>query len=222
MKKLILASSVSPSIYEAEYLFDKPFGELRIAVVPTAANAETGDKQWLQNDLQVFRDKGCTLVTVELEGKTEGELRTECAGFDAVFVTGGNTYYLLYHMQQSGFDKVVTDLVHSGVVYIGSSAGSIVGCPSIETVGDADDPSVVPLSDYTALGLVDFVVVPHLNKENTTRPCAEHVLNTKSHPIIGLTDAQILVVNDGFVASGLVFLGASVILMMIKIKKGDN
>ena len=197
MKKLILASSVSPSIYEAEYLFDKPFGELRIAVVPTAANAETGDKQWFQNNLQVFRDKGCTLVTVELEGKTEGELRTECAGFDAVFITGGNTYYLLYHMQQSGFDKVVTDLVRSGVVYIGSSAGSVVACPNINTAS-GDDASVVPLSNYTGLGFVTYCIVPHLNKAKYAAVAQEFAHKEDGCSYIGLTDAQILVVEDDF------------------------
>lgn len=197
MKKLILASSVSPIIYDAEYLFGKPFSQLRIAVVPTAANAETGDKRWLENDLQVFRDKGCTLFDVQLEGKSEGELRAECAGVDAVFVTGGNTYYLLYHMRQSGFDRVVTDLVNSGVVYIGSSAGSVVACPNINTAS-GDDASVVPLTDYTGLGFVDYCIMPHMNKEKYATIAQELAHKDDTHPYIGLTDSQILVVQGAF------------------------
>ncbi len=197
MKKLILASSVSPTIYNAEHLFGKPFSQLRIAVVPTAANAETGDKQWLENDLKVFRDKGCTLFDVQLEGESEAQLRTECAGVDAVFVTGGNTYYLLYHMRQSGFDRVVTDLVNSGVVYIGSSAGSVVACPNINTAS-GDDASVVPLTDYTGLGFVDYCIMPHMNKEKYATIAQELVKKDDTHPYIGLADSQILVVQGAF------------------------
>jgi len=76
--------------------------------------------------------------------------------------------------RKSGFDKVLRELAQiervdlrglSEKVYIGSSAGSIIAGPNIEPIKSFDDPSAAKLDSYDAIGLVDFVVLPHWGKE---------------------------------------------------------
>ena len=45
---------------------------------------------------------------------------------DVIWAEMGNTYNLCYHLHKSGGDKLITELVGAGAVYVGSSAGSIM------------------------------------------------------------------------------------------------
>lgn len=200
-KKLILASVASKVVHKTEHLFPKPFREMTLGVVPTAANGEPGDKMWLTDELNVFKNLGFALKEVNLEDKTEKELREACKEIDAFFLTGGNTYYLLYHVRKSGFDTIITELVNQGVVYIGSSAGAVLAGRSIDVARRFDDPSVVPLTDHTGLGLVDFVIIPHVDDKRTTGKLEETLQEWKDKPyrLIGLTDSQALICSDNFI-----------------------
>ncbi len=77
---------------------------------------------------------------------------------DGVFVGGGNTFRLLNSLYSSGVMPALRAQVARGIPYIGSSAGSIVACPSLKTTKDM--PVVEPPS-FEALGLVDFQISPH-------------------------------------------------------------
>lgn len=83
-------------------------------------------------------------------------------GLDAVYVAGGNTFVLLAALRRHGADQILVDRVRSGLPYIGASAGTIITGPSIEPVSLMDDPADAPdLADYTGLGLIEDVVIPH-------------------------------------------------------------
>eukprot|EP00965_Chrysotila_dentata_P119807 3961461-Pleurochrysis_carterae.AAC.1 len=43
---------------------------------------------------------------------------------DCVWVSGGNTFFLWHHMQQSGMDEMVKAHVRKGALYVGCSAGA--------------------------------------------------------------------------------------------------
>jgi hypothetical protein len=61
--------------------------------------------------------------------------------------TGGNTFWLLHHLEQSGFRQLIRQLVmEQGVLYVGKSAGAIVTGQTIATAlwKGWDDPTVVP------------------------------------------------------------------------------
>lgn len=118
MKKLLLASVASNVIHKAKSIFPKPFNEIRLGVVPTAANIDTTEKPWLTAELKTLTDLGFSLKTINLENRTKTELQGECDDVDALYVTGGNTFYLLYHVQKSDFDKIAKNFVSQGKIYI--------------------------------------------------------------------------------------------------------
>jgi len=77
---------------------------------------------------------------------------------EAVFVGGGNTFRLLSWLQRMNLVEPIRRRVADGMPYIGSSAGSIVACPTLKTTKDM--PIVEPDS-FDALGLVPFQISPH-------------------------------------------------------------
>src|SRR5215204_3031738 len=70
---------------------------------------------------------------------------------DAIAVGGGNTFKLLRGLDDAGVVELVRGRVESGRPYVGWSAGSNVGCPTIRTTNDM--PIVEPPS-FKALNLV--------------------------------------------------------------------
>jgi dipeptidase E len=77
---------------------------------------------------------------------------------EALFVGGGNTFRLLDCVQRLELIEPIRRRVAAGAPYVGSSAGSIVACPTLKTTKDM--PIVEPDS-FDALGLVRFQISPH-------------------------------------------------------------
>ena len=77
---------------------------------------------------------------------------------EVIFIGGGNTFRLLYELQRNQLIEPIRRAVQAGTPYIGSSAGSIVACPSIKTTKDM--PVIQPFS-FEALNLVPFQISPH-------------------------------------------------------------
>ena len=83
---------------------------------------------------------------------------------DIIYIGGGNTFYLLQELKRSGADKLIKEQVLLGKAYIGESAGAVVAAPCIDYIEDMDKRDAAPnLKDCSALGLVDFYTLPHMN-----------------------------------------------------------
>jgi dipeptidase E len=77
----------------------------------------------------------------------------------AVFVGGGNTFLLLYHLHRLGLlDAIRHRVLLSGVPYIGASAGANVACATIKT---SNDMAIVQPRNLKGMGLVPFNINPH-------------------------------------------------------------
>jgi len=161
MKKLFLSSVACITLDKVVPLLPNTPNKLKVAFVLTASNPYK-DKSWLYKDRNKLVEMGFKVEDVDIEGKTEKELRKTLVGIDVLFVSGGNTFYLLEKAIVSGFDKLAKELINKGIVYIGSSAGSVFVCPTIDFVEGLDDPKIAPsLTSYEGLNEVDFLVMPH-------------------------------------------------------------
>lgn len=173
---------------------------MKLTFIPTAAEVEEGDIQWLEDDRQALVDVGFQVTDFTVTGKTKDEVKAILEKSDFVFVSGGNTFFLLQEMKKSGFAELITHYVDNGLIYGGTSAGSIVAGPDISLVEGLDDPILAPeITDHKGLGLVDVVVFPHWGSEHFQNRY-EKVMNSgykKGLKIILLTDDQYLLVNRG-------------------------
>ena len=130
MKRLLLLSSSKFFIDNAQ-VFEKPFKDLRICYVITASKS-VPNTEYLERHRKFFKDNNFNVEEFDLDGKNENDIRSHLKGFDAIFLEGGNSFYLLKSIRESGFDKVINELLSNGLIYIAASAGSYVACPTIE------------------------------------------------------------------------------------------
>lgn len=197
MKKLFLASFAVFTLPHLRRLLSRPPEELSVAFIPTAADPYS-DQAFVEKDRQAFRDMGFSLTNIDLKNYTEDTLRTTLVPFDVICVAGGNTYYLLDKVRKSGFDTVAQEMIDRGVVYVGSSAGSVLAGPTIDIARRFDPPEIVPeLTDYSGLNLVDFLILPHFGKEkylDRMQQALEEWQN-KGYAVQTLSDNQVVIVD---------------------------
>jgi len=120
---------------------------------------------------------------------------------EAIFIGGGNTFRLLKALYDFDILLPIRRRVAEGMPYIGSSAGSIVACPTIKTTKDM--PIVQPPS-FDSLGLVSFQISPHyLDPDPSSTHMGEtqeerivQFLEENSTPVVGLREGAMLRVEE--------------------------
>ncbi|OJJ29056.1 Type 1 glutamine amidotransferase-like domain-containing protein [Campylobacter concisus] len=100
------------------------------------------------------------------------EILSAISQCDIIYVSGGNTFYLLNELRKSRVWQAIKNAVKAGKIYIGESAGAIVAAPDTRYATLMDKNSA-KTSDFTGLNLVDFCVVPHFGCEPFTQATHE-------------------------------------------------
>lgn len=193
--KLLLTSSgiANEKIARAlRELTGKEPSAVKVGFVPTAANAEGGNKDWLINDLLRLRDAGYGWIDIIDPSASGVDWRSRLTDMDIVFLSGGNTFHLLDQIRQTGLGEWLNEHKDSKV-YVGSSAGSIVMTPTIATANGAD-PNLEGLENLDALGFVDFDFIPHIPDIPLAR--AEAYAATASRKLYALDDTSAIKVSD--------------------------
>ncbi|GAA5226239.1 Type 1 glutamine amidotransferase-like domain-containing protein [Paeniglutamicibacter antarcticus] len=132
-----------------------------IAYVDDAAQP-LEDEPFAKRERAQFQDLGHTLVPVTIGDVTVDDLSTVLDGVDAIYVAGGMADHLLDVLRHTETDAILADRVRAGLPYIGVSAGAIIMGTSIDPAIALDGPTKgVSLEDYSGLGLVDAVILPH-------------------------------------------------------------
>jgi dipeptidase E len=199
MKKMLLASDLKQVLGKISFLFDKPFDQMKVIYITTATNVYPEEnKGWFFEEKKAFRNLGIKLIEYDIKGKSEDSVTELIKDADVVCVTGGNTYYLLEHMQKCNFKSAIVSYLKAGGLYIGCSAGSIVACPTIDFIGDMDDSNEANLTDYSGFGLVPFNIMPHIDHPKFSAKTKELIQksNNAQIPIIALRDNQAILIND--------------------------
>lgn len=198
MRTLFLASYFAfVSDLLLPYLPKKP-KDLKLAFVPTAADPYKV-KPWFYGDKMKLKLMGFQMVDVDIKNKTKEQLYEVLSTVDVIFVSGGNTYYLLEKAQASGFLEVVHTLIERGVIYIGSSAGSALACSTIEYIEDFDDRSIAHLTSFKGMGLVNKLIYPHYGEEKY-KVKFQTIMDrwiAKGFDVLPLRNDQVLVINGG-------------------------
>ena len=192
---IFLTSQASRVMAKVAVILGRPARELKLAFIPTAGDPCGDDKPWMDADRAMLVGLGFKVEDFDLKSKTEDETRKTLSKFDVIFVAGGNTFYLLNEARKSGFLKVAKELVKKGTVYIGSSAGSYLACPTIEAAGwRGSDRKIVDIDDLTAIGFVNFILVAHYTDER--REMVVQGKKSTKYEVITLADNE-FIKSDG-------------------------
>ncbi len=202
MKQLFLTSSVNVVAHDIAKKVDLSKGN-KLVFVDTATEVEEGDKTWLKNDRLALVNAGFDVEDYTITGKTKSQLEKDLINYDYIYLSGGDTFYLLQQSQESGFVEVVRDLIlNKGKIYIGTSAGSIIAgekCPDYLLSKD----ETLELENRNGYGFVNFTILPHWGSEDFRKKYLDARLKIAYKkdqvPLLLLTDNQYVHVQDNWV-----------------------
>ncbi|MDD9155141.1 dipeptidase PepE [Aliivibrio sp. S4TY2] len=122
---------------------------------------------------------------------------------DGILVSGGNTWVLNKTLHDLGLVGPIRKAVlDNGVPYIGWSAGTNIGCPTIRTTNDMP---IVTGAILPSLNLVPFQINPHYLEasveghfgETRDERIQEFLEVNKHEPVVGIPEGTWLHVLDG-------------------------
>ncbi|MCK5510638.1 Type 1 glutamine amidotransferase-like domain-containing protein [Candidatus Parcubacteria bacterium] len=196
MRTLILASSGKfITNNNIDNFLPKKITDCKIAYISTASK-KVHDDSYAISHQQKMSELNFSYTEIDIAALNENELKKTLDGYDIIFVEGGNTYYLLKAVRESGFKKIIKNLISQGVVYIGSSAGSYIACPSIiMSTFNERGFNKFGITDFTAMNLVPFLIKAHYTPEMKKKLYEK--FNNLGYPLRILNDNQALLVKDG-------------------------
>lgn len=161
MKKMFLASSfVDVADLFVKFTEEKCAGKT-VTFIPTASLVEEVTF-YVDAGKEALEKQGLIVDELEISTATKKQIESTIRKNDYIYITGGNTFFLLQELKRTGADKIISEQISSGKMYVGESAGAIVASSSIEYVKDMDDVTVASdLDTFSSLGMVDFYPVPH-------------------------------------------------------------
>ncbi|MFZ5364989.1 MAG: Type 1 glutamine amidotransferase-like domain-containing protein [Patescibacteria group bacterium] len=174
-------------------IIDKPVSQIKIIFVPTASRSEE-ELKYVDESKKELLDLGILENNIKILNLDKPVSFQEVEDFDVIYVCGGNTFYLLNKVRETGFDKVIIEFAKTDKLYFGVSAGSILVCPNIDIASPFDENDV-NLTDLTGLNLTDVIVSPHYKDEE--KAIIDDFKKKSQYEVVPLTDEQALLVLDG-------------------------
>lgn len=197
---MILTSSLYESIELVKKFLDKNTESKKILFIPTATNVDEY-KKYIHLTQKVFEDFGYEVENFDVSIFSEEIAKEKLSEAKIVFISGGNTFYLLQELKRKNLTSYLKERIENGLLYIGESAGSVIAAPDIEYASIVDDKTLATeLNDYTGLNLVDFYIVPHFEEEpfvESSRKTVELYKDKLDLKLINNKEA-ILVENNNF------------------------
>jgi len=196
MTKLLLTSTgLANQNIKNQFLqiIDKPISQVKIIFVPTASRSKE-ELKYVDKSKKELLDLGIPENNIKTLNLDKHVSFQDVEGFDVIYVCGGNTFYLLKKVRETGFDKVIFEFVKTDKLYLGVSAGSILVNPDISaaSTGLEPDENDVGLTDLTGLNLTEIIVSPHYCEEE--KPIIDKFKKKSQYKVVPLTDSQALLV----------------------------
>ena len=127
-------------------IIGKPPGQIKIVFIPIAARTDD-ELEHVQESKNELLEMGILEQNIKVL-ETPIDLK-EIVEFDAIYVGGGNTFYLLKKIKEMGFDKLIRRFVALGKLYVGVSAGSMIAGPDIEIASPFDENGCQFIGPYS-------------------------------------------------------------------------
>ncbi|MGP4081867.1 Type 1 glutamine amidotransferase-like domain-containing protein [Pseudalkalibacillus sp. R45] len=135
-------------------------------------------------------------VYFDIDKEYEPENLDALSSCDAIYLSGGNTYYFLKNLRSRNMLSFLQDFVKTGGVLIGVSAGAMMMSPTIE-VAQFLDPNDVRLADLEALNLVQLHFLTHFIDRIRMTEEIEAFLTRSSIPLYLCQDRAGIVIEQG-------------------------
>lgn len=171
-------------------LINKPSSEIKILFIPTASRTDE-ELFYVDKSKRELLDLGIKKENIYVYNLDKNISEEELNKINALYVCGGNTFYLLHKIRESNFGEKIKEMVKNGIVYCGASAGSILLGPDIRISGiEGND---IGIKDFTGLNLTDKIISPHYDKGE--EEIVSKFEKETGQKIIRLTNRQALLIE---------------------------
>jgi dipeptidase E len=118
--------------------------------------------------------------------------------YDAIHLSGGNTFYFLHLLRKRGLIDSLRAYVKDGGILIGISAGSIIMTNDISVagLGEETDENIIGIEDKSALGLVNFEFLPHWDGSVEYLDLLKKYAKARNTMVYCCKDGDGIVIND--------------------------
>ncbi|MGL5054445.1 MAG: Type 1 glutamine amidotransferase-like domain-containing protein [Fusobacteriaceae bacterium] len=196
MKKLFLCSNFkSVENLLKEFINENLIGK-KVTFIPTASIHEEVDF-YVAEGRESLEKLGMIVEILEISSSSQLEIINKLESNEIIYISGGNTFFLLQELKRTGADKVIEKQIKLGKVFIGESAGSMILSPNIKYVEKMDDSAVASdLESYDSLNIIDFYPVPHYTEFPFKESVEEIILEYERRlPLILINNSQVILVN---------------------------
>ncbi|MDR1565463.1 MAG: Type 1 glutamine amidotransferase-like domain-containing protein [Oscillospiraceae bacterium] len=196
MKRLFLASSFNGVARLFSSFVNEDLKGKTVTFIPTASVPEKLSF-YVNSGRKALLKLGLIVDELEVSTATADEISSKLQQNDFIYITGGNTFFLLQELKRTGADSIIIEQINSGKVYIGESAGAIIMSPNIEYAKDMDSCKKAPdLNTFSALKVVEFYPLPHYTnqpfKKAVEKIIAAYESKLQLYPI---SNSQAILVN---------------------------
>jgi dipeptidase E len=133
----------------------------RVAYIPTARNVYA--EQRPDTTAMLLVERLYRMTVVGLENARGRDLDRVFRQNDAIFITGGDPWYLARHAKASGFYDVLPGVLASGVKFVGASAGAMIVGPTLEPARGIE-PLEEPAAPAATAAITPYLVLPHADR----------------------------------------------------------
>jgi dipeptidase E len=167
-----------------------------IGYLPSAPDR---DRYWFAACERHYARYGISLEYLGLEDEFDAARLGDLSRFDALHLSGGNTFRFLYWLRARGLVAELRRYVAHGGVLVGVSAGAILMTRDIASAALCGDAPYPPLTDDAGLGLVDFGIVPHFATSARERAALARLAAQSGGRVYGVPDGAGIVVDGSTV-----------------------
>jgi dipeptidase E len=191
-----------------EELSKLAFANKKAAIIMNAVDFGDRDRRHrnVSDHVKKLGELGFEAVELDLRdyfGK-ETVLKEYLSKIGLVWIYGGNAFILQRAFGQSGFGKLIKELVEQEeIVYAGFSAAICVIAPTLHGLELVDDPIIVPEGyekefDWSGLGFLSYNVAMHYESNHPESADIEKEIayyQKNNIPYKTLRDGEVIIVN---------------------------
>jgi dipeptidase E len=146
--------------------FLEPHGVKEVLFIPYAwpnmrdgVDTQAATKMYNKSVLPAFKSVGCDCKLLDTTISADQQI-AEINRAQAVYMCGGNTFWLTRFLHQPGVAQALRDRINSGMPYVSASAGTNATCPTMQTTNDMPNCCV---DGCDVLGVIPFQINVHYN-----------------------------------------------------------
>ena len=196
MKRIFLCSRFS----KVRKLFEVKAGVLTGKKAAHICTAAKGEWFGFLSDFgkTAIKSTGLDVRRLDVSAASYHKIKEILRDSDYIYVSGGNTFFLLQELKRTGADKILLEEINKGKFYIGESAGAVIAAHDIGYIKEMDNQKKgSSLKDFKGLGITDFYTLPHYENPRFKK-AAERIIRKYSARIDlkAISDRQAIFAED--------------------------